>query len=69
MPEYEAIKPGQTGDFFECNKVQSLARTISKWFAEKKDKREEVRQACYNEIDTNWNPYYQMDVIKKNLSF
>ena len=67
MPEFEAIKPGHTGDFFERNNVQSLARTISKWFAEKKGKREEVRQACYNEIDTNWNPYYQMEIIKKHI--
>ncbi len=69
MPEFEAIKPGKTGDFFERNNVQALACTISKWFAEKKSKREEVRQACYNEIDTNWNPYYQMEIIKKNLIF
>lgn len=67
MPEFEAIKPSQTGDFFERNNVQSLARTISKWFSEKKGKREEVRQACYNEIDTNWNPYYQMEIIKKHI--
>ena len=67
MPEFEAIKPGKTGDFFERNNVQALACTISKWFAEKKDKREEVRQACYNEIDTNWNPYYQMEIIKKHI--
>ena len=69
MPEFESIKTGQTGDFFEKGSVESLASTITKWFAEKKDKRDEVRQACYKEIDTNWNPYYQMDIIKKNLIF
>lgn len=69
MPEFEAIKPGKTGDFFERNSVQSLACTISKWFTEKKDKRDKVRQACYEEIDTNWNQYYQMEIIKKNLIF
>lgn len=67
MPEFEAIKVGQTGDFFRRNDVQSLTETISKWFAEKKDMREEVRQACYKEIDTNWNPYYQMELIKKHI--
>ena len=67
MPEFEAIKPGVTGDFFERNSVQSLECIISKWFTEKKGKREEVRQACYNEIDTNWNPYYQIDTIKKHI--
>lgn len=67
MPEFEAIKPGITGDFFERNNVQSLACTISKWFTEKKGKRDEVRQACYKEIDTNWNPYYQIELLKKHL--
>lgn len=59
----------KTGDFFERDNVQSLADTINRWFADKKDKRDEVRQECYKEIDTNWNPYYQMEVIKKNLKF
>lgn len=67
MPEFEAIKAGETGDFFERNNVDSLSDTISKWFAKKRDQRDEVRQACYKEIDSNWNPYYQMSVIKKNL--
>lgn len=67
MPEYEAIVPNKTGDFFKRNNVQSLADTISKWMASKKHLREEVRQACYNEIDTNWNPYYQIEVFKKVL--
>jgi len=67
MPEFEAIKVGKTGDFFERDNVQSLADTISRWFADKKGKRDEVRQECYKEIDTSWNPYYQMEVIKKNL--
>lgn len=69
MPEFEAIKVGETGDFFERNNVELLASTIGKWFAEKKDKREEVRHACYKEIDTNWNPYYQIEIIKKYLKY
>ena len=69
MPEFEAIQPGVTGDFFEMDNVNALSVSISKWFAEKSDKRDEVRQACFNEIDTQWNPYFQMDVIKKNLKF
>ena len=48
--------------------VDDLALVISRWFRNKSSKREEVRKACFNEIDINWNPYYQMDVIKKNLS-
>jgi len=67
MPEFEAIQPDITGDFFEMDNVDSLAETISKWFFKKNNKREEVRKACFNEIDTQWNPYFQMEVIKKNL--
>lgn len=67
MPEYEAIQAGVTGDFFEMDNVEALTNCVSKWFAAKSDKRDEVRKNCFNEIDTKWNPYYQMDVIKKNL--
>ena len=69
MPEYEAIHAGNTGDFFKMDDIADLIATISKWFAVKSDKREEVRKACFKEIDTNWNPYYQMDIIKKNIKF
>lgn len=65
MPEFEAIKPGLTGDFFERNSVQSLMDTINLWFIDKEDNREEVRRACYDEIDNNWNPYYQMNLISQ----
>ena len=65
MPEFEAIHPGKTGDFFEYQNQQSLVDTISNWFATKREKREEVRLACYNEIDTQWTPKYQFEVYKK----
>lgn len=67
-PEFEAIKPGLTGDFFERNNVQSLMDTISLWFSTKEDKRDEVRDACYAEIDNNWNPYYQMNLINQIIA-
>lgn len=65
MPEFESIKPGITGDFFNYDDVEDMAKHISQWFAEKKEHREEVRQACYKEIDDSWNPYFQVDLIKK----
>lgn len=69
MPEFEAIHQGVTGDFFAYNDAQAISESIVKWFASHKDDREEVRQACYNEIDTQWTPQYQIDVLKKNLKF
>ena len=67
MPEFEAIKEGVTGCFFERNNVESLAESISKWFEENKDKRSDVRLACYKEIDENWTPEYELNVLKKVL--
>ena len=68
MPEFEAIKPGITGDFFEHGSVESLAERISLWFKINKNNRELVRDNCYKEIDKFWNPYYQMNIIKKHLN-
>lgn len=68
MPEFEAINSGITGDFFERDNVQSLANTIRAWLVNSKSRREEVRQSCFDEIDTSWNPYYQLEVINRALS-
>ena len=65
MPEFEAIQEGVTGAFFERDNMQSLTEQIRQWFFEKNDKRDEVRRSCYQVIDTSWNPYYQLEVIKK----
>ncbi len=67
MPEYEAIQAGLTGDFFKMDDTIDLTAAISRWFHLKSDKRDIVRKGCFDEIDTNWNPYYQMHVIKNNL--
>lgn len=66
MPEFEAIHPGITGDFFEMDNIQSLVDTICKWF-DADVARDEVRKACFHEIDNYWNPYYQIEVLKKKL--
>lgn len=67
MPEFEAIKPGVTGDFFERDNVESLANCISNWFKSKENCRENIRQQCYQEIDNCWNPHYQLSVLKSVL--
>ncbi len=68
MPEFEAIKPGKTGAFFTFEDVASLTEAISSWFVDNKNKREAIRQHCYNEIDNNWTPEFQINVIKDHLS-
>lgn len=66
MPEFEAIIPRVTGDFFEPNNPASIAQCIEQWFSNN-DNREIIRKQCYDEIERQWNPKYQMNVIKKNL--
>lgn len=68
MPEFESIIPGKTGDFFEHDNVDDLAKSISRWLISKKNCREDVRKACYKEIDDHWNPHYQLNVIKTALN-
>lgn len=67
MPEVEAIHNGETGTFFCRDDVTSLGEAINRWFNEKSGKREQVRQACFREIDTQWTPQFQIDVLKKHL--
>jgi len=66
MPEFEAIKKGKTGDFFEQNNINSLIETTQNWFQLRLD-REIIRQNCYKIIDSKYNPYYQLSVIKSCL--
>ena len=67
MPEFEAIQEGKTGLFFKYGDIQSLAEQISRWFGEMGNRREEVRSACMREIDNNWTPQFQIEVLKKHL--
>ena len=65
-PEFEAIVPNKTGDFFEKDSIQSLAETISSWINMEID-REEIRKNCYSIIDEKYNPHYQIKVLTDNL--
>lgn len=69
MPEFEAIHPGVTGDFFERGNVNSLSDSICHWLQSHTGQREVVRQNCYHEIDTQWTPQFQMEIINKHLRF
>lgn len=67
MPEFEAIKEGKTGTFFKRDDIADLADKMDSWFIEKQNSRDIVRDACMKEIDEQWNPYFQIEVLKKNL--
>lgn len=66
-PEFESIHQGVTGAFYKHGDIEGLSNAISEWFADHKDKREEVRQACYDEIDNYWTPEFELSVLKKAL--
>lgn len=68
MPEFEAITPEKTGAFFRYGDVKSLADAISTWFKSHGDEREQIREWCYQEIDNNWTPKYQIKVLKSVLN-
>ena len=68
MPEFEAIRDGETGAFFKENSSESLADAIMQWFSSKSCARDKVREACYHEIDNYWTPEFQIKVLKYQLN-
>jgi glycosyltransferase involved in cell wall biosynthesis len=62
MPEWEAIQPGITGEFFRYGDVQDLARVIADWFEPGKS-RKQLSVDCRRIIDRCYNPSYQAMVI------
>ena len=66
-PEFEAILENDTGAFFERDNVEDLAKTIMLWFETHEEDREKVREACFREIDENWNPHKQLEIIKRMI--
>ncbi len=67
MPEFEAIREGETGGFFERDNVDSICSSVSGWFKVSGYDREQIRKNCFAEIDQNWTPQFQIEVLKKHL--
>ena len=67
MPEFEAVIPSATGDFFKQGDVEGLAECIKRWCSLSEEEREKTRAACYAEIDRKWNVDYQIGVLKEVL--
>lgn len=68
MPEFEAIKSGVTGDFFEENNIEDLQKTILKWTNASPEQRNQTRQNAFNEVDRKWNIHYQLGVLHRILN-
>ena len=67
MPEFEAIKPKLTGDFFVENSVSDLISKIKDWINISKEQRNCIREKCYIEINEKYNPKKQIIIIKNAL--
>lgn len=66
-PEFESIKQGITGDFFERGNALDLKEKIKQWLINNSGKRQEIREAAYKEVDGKWNIHYQINVLEKLL--
>lgn len=66
MPEFESIKDGITGFFFKEHNLADLVTKIEGWLGSGME-RAAIRQHCYDEIDSSWNPEYQLKIIKEHL--
>lgn len=63
MPEVGIIEDEKTGVFFEENNLESLKEVIKNWLKKSKS-RESIRKNCFKAIDSFYNPYYQIEIIK-----
>ena len=69
MPEFEAIVPHLTGDFFNEDSVEDICLKIEDWISLKKEQRDSVRQNCYEVIQDKYNPNRQIKILKAALNF
>lgn len=67
MPEFEVIDEGVTGGFFKNDDLDSLLRLTKEWLNIKKD-RSVIRESCFLKIDSKYNPYYQLEIMKKIIN-
>jgi len=67
MPEFEAIIPNLTGNFFEEGNLQSMNEVIENWIKLHPVKNEELMKNCYKIIDEKYNIFYQIKIFKEKL--
>ena len=69
-PEYECVLPGITGDFFEMDNVEDLAKKIDNWISSvtSNKSRDKFRQNCREEYYRKWNPHVETERIVKHIN-
>ena len=63
-PEWEAIRPGHTGDFFQRDNTTELAHVIRRWTAGPPPDADQ-RRACWQIIERYYNPDFQRRAIDR----
>jgi len=66
-PEFEAIVPDKTGDFFIEDSVEDLMFYIKKWTNLTDSKKRNIRHECFKIIDEKYNPNIQISILKKTI--
>ncbi len=66
-PEWEAIVPGVTGDYYQYGNVRDLARKIYAW-TYNTTTRQNFRSACFAVIEKYYNPVYQRKVMDQAVA-
>lgn len=67
MPEFEAIVPDETGDYFKSGNVSDMVRVIKKWIEKMAIDASIVRKKAFSEIDEKWNVQKQIQVLREAL--
>lgn len=65
MPEFEAICPGVTGDFFKEDDIHDLVEKVRYWILRNVQERAQSRAAAFAEIDRKWNVDRQMQILQE----
>lgn len=66
-PEWEAVLPGRTGDFFRCDDVAELTRVIKAWTTEPASI-PQVRAECHRVLERFYTPEFQRRAIDRAVS-
>lgn len=67
-PEFEAIREGVTGAFFEENDAKSLVEAIKKWIGHNEERRNNTRRYAREEIEQHWCVNKQIELLNTVLS-
>lgn len=64
-PEFEAISPKETGDFFIEDSIEDLCSKIKEWTILKELNRKIIRENCYKVVDEIYNSNNQINILSK----